>query len=151
MTDAPAAEALNALLQSAYDSVDGFRQGASLARNPEFQALFRDRAKEREQLADKIADEVRSFGAEPAQLGTVAGEAHQLFVYARNAIARGSDKGLVEELVRREGLVTERFRAVADDGGAPDVARKVAVNALATLAAQRDELETLSKQFHPPG
>jgi uncharacterized protein (TIGR02284 family) len=150
MAEANGGEVLNALLQSAYDSVDGFRQGASLARNPEFQSLFRERAEEREQLAERIAAEVRAFGVDPANLGTIAGEAHQLFTYARNAVARGSDKGLVEELVRREDLVTQRFQAVADDGLSPEPARKIAADALATLAPQRDELETLSRQFHPP-
>ncbi len=147
MSDPRTAEALNQLLRSAHDSADGFRQGASLARNPAFQTLFRNRAEEREGLIHTLEAELRSFGAEPAQEGTLLGEAHQLFTYARDAVDRGSDRGLVKELVRREGLVARSFEAMAGDIAAPQEARQIAAGALGNLTAERHELEGLSEGF----
>lgn len=144
MTDARGAEVLNSLLRSAYDSADGFRQGASQARNPTFKALFGERAEAREQLIETITAELRAIGAEPVQDGTIIGEAHQLFMYARDALARGSDRGLIDEIVRREGLVTQNFASVADDALAPERARAIASGELPRLRAERDELERLA-------
>ena len=147
MSDLGEGEALNQLLERAHDSAEGFQQGASLARNPALKTLFRERAQERDQLIGAIEAEARSFGAAPAQDGTMVGVAHQLFTYVRDALARDSDKGLVEELVRREGLVTQAFKAVVDDRQAPEKARKIAADALAKLDAERAELEDLRQQF----
>ena len=94
-------EVLNWLLQGATDSAQGFRQGADLARIPKLKSLFSERAQQREQLAGQIADEVRSFEQPPVERGTVVGEAHRAFTYLRDAISQDSDKGLIEELLRR--------------------------------------------------
>ena len=147
MSDLRAEEALNQLLRSAHDSAAGFRQGASLARNPSFQALFREREQERGALIQTIEAQLRSFGAQPVEIGTFVGEAHQLFTRARDAIDGGSDKGLLREIARREGLVSRSFDAMAHDSAAPEPARRIAVAALDHLITQRRELEGLSESF----
>jgi uncharacterized protein (TIGR02284 family) len=147
MGDPPTGEVLNQLLRSAHDSADGFRQGASLARNPAFKSLFERRAQERAGLILTLEAEVKSFGADPVSDGTLVGEANRLVTYARDAVARSSDKGLIAELVRREALATRNFEAVADDGLAPERARKIAAEALEKLTAQQHEREELSEQF----
>jgi uncharacterized protein (TIGR02284 family) len=111
MDDHRTGEVLNELLKSAHDSAEGYRQAASLARNPSFQSMFRERAEQREGLVRTIEGEARSFGAEPARTGTMIGEAHRLLTLARDAVSRTSDRGLVEELARREGLVVRNFKA----------------------------------------
>ena len=147
MRDANAGEALNELLRSAHDSADGYRQGASLARNPAFQTLFRDRAEAREALVRTIESEVKSFGADPAQEGSMGGEINRLVTLGRNALARDSDKGLIADLVRREALVTRNFEAVSNDSAAPEQARRIAAEALDKLTAEQRELEGLGEQF----
>jgi uncharacterized protein (TIGR02284 family) len=147
MDDPRAGEALNALLRSAVDSAEGYRQAASLARNPTFQTLFRDRAEAREGLVRTLETEARSFGAPPVQMGTLVGEAHRLFTFARNAVSGASDKGLIEELSRREGLVIRNFEQVAKDGGAPEPARRIAADALAGLTAEQQALDGQGDSF----
>jgi uncharacterized protein (TIGR02284 family) len=147
MDDPRAGEALNELLRNAVDSAEGYRQAASLARNPTFQSVFRDRAEAREGLVRTLEGEARSFGAPPVQMGTLIGEAHKVFTFARNAVSRTSDKGLIEELARREGLVIRNFTAVAEDVSAPEPARRIAADALADLTAAQRELEGLGEAF----
>jgi len=147
MSDTNAGEVLNELLRSAHDSADGYRQGMSLARNPAFQTLFRDRAEEREALVQAIEAEVKSFGADPAQEGTMSGEVNRLVTLGRNALARDSDKGLIADLVRRGALVIRNFEAVSNDSSAPEQARKAAADALEKLTAGQRELEGLGEQF----
>jgi uncharacterized protein (TIGR02284 family) len=147
MNDPRTGDVLNRLLQSAYDSAEGFRQGASLARNPKFKSFFNERAGERDALVRTIEAEVRSFGADPAAQGTVVGEAHRLFTYARDVLSRDSDKGLVEELVRRERVIVQTFESVADDSLEPDAARRVATDAFQRLSRDQLRLEGLGREF----
>jgi uncharacterized protein (TIGR02284 family) len=142
-----AGEALNWLLQAALDSADGFRQAADLARNPEFRALFLARAGEREALATAIGDEVRAAGGEPTTAGSVVGELHQAFTRLRNLVDRGSDKGLLAELVRNERAAADKFARAADDPRMPAEAREAAAGARPGLAAAADELAKLEAQF----
>jgi uncharacterized protein (TIGR02284 family) len=140
-------EALNWLLQGANDSAQGFRQGAALARNPTLQTLFSERAQQREQLAGEIAAEVRSFEQPPAAGGTVIGEAHRAFTYLRDAISQDSDKGLVEELLRREQALAGKFQTATEDPRLPTHAREVATTALPSFAATTDELAKIDQAF----
>jgi uncharacterized protein (TIGR02284 family) len=140
-------EALNWLLQGANDSAQGFRQGAALARNPMLQTLFSERAQQREQLAGEIAAEVRSFEQPPAAGGTVIGEAHRAFTYLRDAISQDSDKGLVEELLRREQTLAGKFQSATEDARLPSHAREVATSALPSFTETTDELAKLDQAF----
>ena len=148
MSDAHASESLDFLLRTAHDSVESFRQGAELARNPAFQSLFRDRAKDRQRLLETIQAEARAFGVVAADKGTMIGEANRLITPALNALSRNSDKGLVEELVRREHIVARNLAEVAGDEAAPKAARQIAASALTALAQEEAELEGLSEQLH---
>jgi len=140
-------EALNWLLQGANDSAQGFRQAETLARNPKLQTLFSERAQQREALAGQIAVEVRSFGQPPAEGGTVIGEAHKAFTYLRDAISQHSDRGLVEELLRRERALSDKFQTAIDDSRLPSRARDVARSARPNFAQTADELAKIDQEL----
>jgi uncharacterized protein (TIGR02284 family) len=141
-------EVLDWLLQGANDSAQGFRQGSDLARNPKLKTLFAERAEQREALAGKIADEVRSFAQQPpSQGGTVIGEAHKAFTFVRDAISHGSDKGLVEELLRRERALADKFQSAIDDPKLPSHARGVAAAGLPGFAETTAELTAIDAEF----
>jgi uncharacterized protein (TIGR02284 family) len=147
MSDARTSGGLDLLLRSAHDSAESYRQGAELARNPTFQALFRDRTQKRQQLIETIQAQARSFGIDAVEKGTVTGETNRLITLARNALSGDSDRGLLEDLVRREHIVAREFARVAGDDAAPETARKIAARALSQLAKEEGELEALSEQF----
>jgi uncharacterized protein (TIGR02284 family) len=140
-------EVLNWLLQGANDSAQGFRQGVDLARNPRLKSLFMERAQQREQLAGQLAAEVRSFEHPPSERGTVVGEAHRAFTYLRDAISQDSDKGLVEELLRRERALGDKFQSAVQDAQLPSHARSVAATALPGFTETTDELAKIGQEF----
>ena len=149
MTDADprTAEVLNWLLEGVYDSADGLRQAASLARNPTFQAIFTERAAKRDALIGEIQAEVRSFGGRPIGDGSMIGDVHHAFTKLRDLVGHGSDKAVVEEAARGEGLVVQRFEAVAEDAQAPAKARELAGRVAADLKTDRQQIAELSQQF----
>lgn len=136
-------QVLNWLLEAVNDSAEGFRQGAAAARNPTFRTLFSERAKQRQELAGQIAAQVRSFDQEPFEGGTLIGEAHRAFTHLRNSISGDSDKALVEELLRRERGVADRFQSALDDPSLPAEARSVATAALPSFTEAAVELAKL--------
>jgi len=140
-------EVLNWLLKGAIDSAEGFRQGATLARNPKFQALFLERAEQRKLLADQIAGEVRSFGEPSAEGGTVIGNAHRAFTYLRDSIGSDSDKGLIEELRRRERAIADKFQAAIEDVRLPPRPRSVATAAFPPFVEAANELAAIGQQL----
>jgi len=147
MADEHAVEVMNGLLQSAVDSADGFRNAAELVRNPQFKALFAERAQQRDGLAGEIEGEVRSFGGEPAPGGSVLAAAYRAFVQVRDLVAHGSDRAVVEEVARAEDFVQQRFDTAASDVALPLPARQLAERAGQVLKAEHDEIVGLRDQF----
>jgi uncharacterized protein (TIGR02284 family) len=141
------AEALNWLLEAAFDSAEGYRQGAELARNPDLRGLCLRGAEQRDELTRGLAEQVRARGQDPSDEGTMIGDAHKAFTFVRNAVGGGSDKGLVEELLRREQAVAGKFRTASDDPRLPAAAREAARVALPELEAAAGELARLEQQF----
>ena len=82
----------------ANDSARGFRRGAALARNPARNAL-RSAPSNAKSWPTRSPPRCARSSNRPAS-GTVIGERTEL--YLRDAISQDSDKGLVEELLRRE-------------------------------------------------
>jgi uncharacterized protein (TIGR02284 family) len=146
-SDSHAIEVLNGLLEGAHDSAEGFRQAASLVRNPDFHALFSRRAEARDGLAGEIEAEVRSFGGEPAGEGSVLAGAHRAFTQVRDLIAHGSDRAVVEEVARAEAYVQRRFDEAAADAALPAPARQLAQRAGEALKAELGEIVGLRDQF----
>jgi uncharacterized protein (TIGR02284 family) len=147
MADAHAVEVLNGLLTSAYDSADGFRTAAGMVRNPQFQALFTERAQGRDGLAGEIEAEVRTFGGEPTRDGSLLAGAHRAFTQVRSLIDRGSDKAVVEEVARGEAFVQLKFDEAAADAQLPEAARQLAGRAGQTLKDQHTEIVALVDQY----
>ena len=145
--DQRTAEVLNWLLEGVHDSADGLRQAASLARNPTFRTLFTEHADKRDALIGEIETEVRSFGAEPVVEGSMIGDIHHAFTKLRDLVAHGSDKAVVEEAARGEGLVDGRFEAVAQDAQAPAKARELAGRFAARLKPDQQQIADLAEQF----
>ena len=140
-------EVLNGLLTGAYDSADGFRKAAGLARNPEFQTLFAERAKARDGLAGEIEAEVRAFGGAPAQEGSLLAGAHRAFTQVRDLIAQGSDRAVVEEVARGEAFIQLKFDEAVADAQLPQQARAMAERASQALKAEHAEIVGLRDQF----
>ena len=143
--NAHAAEVLSGLIETTLDSADGYDKAADLARNPTFQALFKQRAQARRGLTGQLADEVRTFGGEPHLQGSLFGPVHRAFLIARDTIARHSDKAVVEEVERGEQFINARFEQAATD---PDLPIRVRQSLKRAQAALRDDFAAINALRH---
>jgi uncharacterized protein (TIGR02284 family) len=142
-----AAQVLYSLIETGLDSVDGYEKAAELARNPRFQALFRERAQARQRLVQELKDEAGVLGGQSPAAGSVLGQAHRVFAELRNRIAGQSDKAMIEEVERGENFICDRFQEAARNEALPAEVRALVQRASDAISADRDAARALEAEF----
>ena len=114
-------DALNGLITTTIDSVDGYREAATDASNESFRKMFMDRANERDDVVDQLQAEVSRLGGEPSDSGSALAGAHRMFVNLRDALTGGDDKAIIAEVERGEDHIKAKYEAaMADTDLSPD-------------------------------
>jgi uncharacterized protein (TIGR02284 family) len=138
----------NSLIETALDSADGYGKAAELVRNSRFKSLFQERAQARMQLTQELRDEVRSFGGQSPDDGSVLGQAHRIFVELRDKIAGQSDRAVIEEVERGENFIRDRFQKASQDDALPAQARQLIERVYNSISADYEEASALKEEFH---
>ena len=64
---------LNTLIATTTDSVNGYEKSAGEIQDQRLQQIFRERADERQQVVQKLREEVRRLGGDPDDGGSFMG------------------------------------------------------------------------------
>src|SRR5260370_29730526 len=88
---------LNSLIATLIDSINGYEDAAANADASRFQQIFRDRAGERQRIAEDLRAEVRRLGGEPEAGGSFFGATEQRWLDLKAAITRPADQGITNE------------------------------------------------------
>jgi len=138
------AEVLNGLIERTLDSVDGYRKAAESTANESLRILFEALAERRQQLTAKLQAQVRRYGSEPYEEGSVLAKAHRAFLDLKEKVTGHSDKAVIEEVERGEAFLMRRFDEVmADDYLSAEVA-EIVDDAYDQISADREEIEALT-------
>ena len=108
-------ETVNDLIKTTIDSVDGYRAAGEDANSGQFQSIFFDRANERSNVADRLAQHVRQLGGTPTDNGSIVAGAHRAFMNLRDAVTGTDDKAIVAEVERGEDHIKVRFETAMTD------------------------------------
>ncbi|HEY1606808.1 MAG TPA: PA2169 family four-helix-bundle protein [Allosphingosinicella sp.] len=108
-------DALNSLIETTIDSVDGYRHSATESTDSRFSEAFRDWAKDREEVVTKLRDRVRMLGGEPEHEGGLLAKMHRQFLSLRDAVAGRDDQAVIAEVDRGESYLDDKWRAALDD------------------------------------
>jgi len=112
---------VNSLITTTIDSANGFERSAEDADVPQFVEMFRSFAGERRQVVGMLQQHVRKLGGEPNDDGSLKADLHRRFVDLRDAISKGGDKEIVEEVERGEDYLKAKYdTALADTKLSPD-------------------------------
>jgi uncharacterized protein (TIGR02284 family) len=142
-----AVHVLNGLIETTLDSADGYRKAAEKADNPRFKDLFETRARKREQLTSDLKAEVRTFGGEPKDDGTMLAATHRAFLDLKDKIAGADDRTTINEVERGEDVIRDKFEKATRDTDLPVEAKQVVQRAYATVKADHDEISALKHQL----
>ena len=106
---------LNSLITTTIDSANGFERSAEDAEVPQFVEMFRQFAQERRQAVGRLQERVRTFGGTPNDDGSLKADLHRRWVDLRDAISRGGDKEIIEEVERGEDYLKGKYDAALED------------------------------------
>jgi len=148
MQDNRAVHVLNSLIETTLDSAHGYRDAADGASDPQLKSLFSERANRREELAQRLQAEVRSFGAEPERDQSALGKAHNVFAEIRGKLMGRDDSGVVSEVERGEDFIKGKFEEASRDQDLPGHVRALIATEFGTIKAEHDEVSRLKHQMH---
>ena len=138
---------LNSLITTTIDSANGFERSAEDADVPQFIEMFREFSQERRQVVGQLQERVRSLGGTPNDDGSLKADLHRRWVDLRDAISRGGDQEIVEEVERGEDYLKEEFeRALADENISAET-RAVIRQANESVRRGHDQASMLKKQL----
>ena len=107
---------LNSLITTTIDSANGFERSAEDADVPQFIEMFREFAGERRQVVGQLQERVRQLGGTPNDDGSLKADLHRRWVDLRDAIGRGGDQEIIEEVERGEDYLKGKYDAALADG-----------------------------------
>ena len=112
---------VNSLITTTIDSANGFERSAQDADVPQFVEMFRSFAGERRQVVGMLQGHVRTLGGEPNDDGSLKADLHRRWVDLRDAISKGGDREIIEEVERGEDYLKGKYdTALADTQLSPE-------------------------------
>jgi len=142
-----AVDVLNGLIETTLDSADGYRKAAETADNPTFKTMFETRARKRTQLVGELKTEVRTFGGEPKDDGSMLAATHRAFLGLKDKVTGSNDKSVIDEVERGEDFIKQRFEKAISDQDLTPAARSAIERCYAAVKADHDEMSALKHRM----
>jgi uncharacterized protein (TIGR02284 family) len=134
---------LNSLIETTLDSVTGYEDSARNIENERFRQIFRERADERQKVAEDLRSEVRRLGGDPKESGSFLGKAHQRFEDLKAAITGRDEKAIINEVERGEDYIKGKFEAALEGGNLGGEARQAVERCYQSVRAGHDQISQL--------
>lgn len=93
---------LHDILNTAYDSAEGYHTAATAVRNPELSEFFESCATDRREAISDLRKLLRDLGEEAGPRASLGGELHRALIAFRGAVERGDASAILAECERGE-------------------------------------------------
>lgn len=137
---------LKTLTDTAFDSVEGYRQAAEKANNPQLKMALERRRAEREKTVSKLNAEIERQGGELVTKGTVTGAAHRTWMNIADAFESG-DEAAAERVEEGEDYLKGKFQSALDDDDLDPQSRSVVQQCYAEISEGERFGDTIDNQF----
>lgn len=104
-------DAINDLIETLIDSVNGYEEAADVARDPSIKASFHQLAQERRSIVRDFQSRVEMQGGKAEESGSFSAAAHRSFLNLRS-LFQNDTKAAVAEVERGENVLREHFETV---------------------------------------
>ena len=111
-----AISAINTLIATTIDSVNGYENSAKDVDNQRLREVFQKRAEERQQVVGQLRTEVSRLGGDPEDGGSFMGKTHQRFEDLKAAITGKNEKSIVNEVERGEDYLRDKWQTALQSG-----------------------------------
>jgi uncharacterized protein (TIGR02284 family) len=144
-------QVLNSLITTTIDSANGFERSAEDADARQFVDMFREFAQERRQVVGKLQERVRTLGGTPNDDGSLKADLHRRWVDLRDAISRGGDKEIVNEVERGEDYIRDKYDAALADSELSPETLTVIREAYQSVRAGHDRASAMKHSLEGAG
>ena len=141
---------LNTLIATTIDSVNGYEDSAENIDNERLREIFRQRASERQEVVQKLREEVRRLGGEPEDGGSFLGKTHQRFEDLKAAVTGRDEKSIVNEVERGEDYLKEKWQAALQSGDLQGESHQLLERCYQSIKAGHDQMSQLKHGMESP-
>ena len=138
-----AISALNTLIATTIDSVNGYENSAKDIDNERMREMFRQRASERQQVVEDLRAEVRRLGGDPEDGGSFMGKAHQRFEDLKAAVTGKNEKSIVNEVERGEDYLRDKWQTALQSGDLKGESHELAERCYQSVKAGHEQMSQL--------
>ena len=142
-SDGEGTAALNTLIGTLLDSVEGYQKAATDTKNSRFAEMFNARAQERQQVIPKLQAVVARLGGNPEDESTTAGAIHRGWINLKEAVLGADDEAIVNEVERGEDYLKGKFETVLGHADLPAEARSAVEEAWTSVKQGHDQMSQL--------
>ncbi|MET0365361.1 MAG: PA2169 family four-helix-bundle protein [Sphingobium sp.] len=135
--------ALNSLIATTLDSVEGYTEAAKDTKNASFQTLFTGLAGERRQLVSRLQQEVSTLGGDPEDDGTVLASAHRVFLNLKSVVTGHDDKAIINEVEAGEDHIKAKYEDALGDRDLSPAVQALISSAYESVKAGHDEIRDI--------
>ena len=143
MAEQEAITTLNTLIATTIDSVNGYEDSAQNIENERFREIFRQRASERQEVVQKLREEVRRLGGNPEDDGSFLGKAHQRFEDLKAAVTGRDEKAIINEVERGEDYLKEKWQAALQSGNLQGESHDLVEQCYQSVKSGHDQMSQL--------
>lgn len=138
---------LNTLLTTLNDSINGYEDAAANSESGRFQEMFRERAGERQRVAQSLRSEVSRLGGEPSTDGSLMGKTHQRWLDLKAAVTGRDEKSIINSVEAGEDYLKEKFEAALNSGHLSGESRAVVEEAYQSVRSGHDQMSALKQSL----
>lgn len=138
--------ALETLIDTTYDSIEGYRKAGETAQSPELKRIFAEQAAKRQATLDSLNSELTRLGGALMTKGTAAGGLHRLWLDITNLFESG-DKAAVERVEEGEDYLEDKFEEVLKRTDLDPATRAVVQTGLGEIRQGERLTDRLADQY----
>jgi uncharacterized protein (TIGR02284 family) len=113
---------LKSLIETTFDSVEGYRKAAETANSPQLKGVLTQQAQKRKATFDALNQELVRVGGEQVTGGTTAGGLHRLWVDITSMFEKG-DEAAAERVEEGEDYLRKKFEEAMKEQDIDPVSR----------------------------
>lgn len=137
---------LETLIDTIYDSVEGYRKAAEKADSPDLKRILTQQAGKRQQTLDALNAELTRIGGDLITKGTATGGLHRLWVDITSLFASG-DETAAERAEEGEDYLAKKFEEALEHTDL-DPTTRAAIQSAYTEVKEGERLtDRLAKQY----
>lgn len=134
---------LETLTTTLIDSVNGYEEAAQNSENERFREIFRERADERQRVAEDLRSEIRRLGGDPPSDGSFMGKTHQTWLDLKAAVTGRDDERVINSVEAGEDYLKEKFEAALNSDDLTGECRQVVERAYQSVRSGHDQMSQL--------